>query len=115
MTDPPTLSVERDVVAAVIRQSAALTVHAAAEPRPRFRWYNGSTSLTSSTAEGGRRVDVTTTADDDDDDEDRKTSFRYASTLTLSSVDVWDLTEYRVVVSNDYGSEETSLRLTRAS
>jgi len=64
----------------------------------------------------GRRVDVTTAfSDGSDADEDWQTVFWYSSTLTLSRVDVWDLTEYRVVASNDYGSSRTSLRLTQAS
>jgi len=122
-TDPPMLRVNRDIVAAVIHHSAALTVYAAAEPEPSFTWYNGSTPLTSTTgvhtSSENRPVDITTAShggsEPDSTDEDWKTVFRYSSTLTLSSVDEWDLTEYRVVVDNDYGSNQTSLRLIQAS
>ena len=122
-TDPPTLRVKRDVVAAVIRQAAALTVYAAAEPEPRFTWYNGSTPVTPTTGLAANaqnhRLDITTKSysrsETDSLDEDWKTVFCYSSTLTLSHVDVWDLTEYRVVVENDYGSNQTSLRLIQAS
>ena len=126
--DAPRLRVERDVVAAVIRQGAAFTVYASAHPRPQFTWYNGSAPVTPSTAQDPRpRVDITTASYGDDDDgggggletdrtdADWKPVFRYSSTLTLSNVEAWDLTEYRVVVANDYGSNETSLRLVEAS
>ena len=112
-TDPPRLKIERDVVAAVIHYSAALTVYATAEPRPRFTWYNGTTPLT--THSQPRRVHITADSEVDSPNERWKTVFRYSSTLTLSNVDVWDLTEYRVVVENDYGSNQTSLRLIEAS
>ena len=109
------LRVERDVVSAVIHQEAALTVYAAAEPEPRFTWYNGSTLVTSVHATTlDRRLNITA-ASRSDPDEDWKSLFQYSSTLTLSNVEVWDLTEYRVVVDNDYGSNYTSLRLIRAS
>jgi len=111
------LRAERDVVAAVIRQASALTVFAAAEPEPRFTWYNGSTLVTPTTdlhATEERRLDITT-ALHSGADEDWKTLFQYSSTLTLSKVEVWDLAEYRVVVDNDYGSNYTSLRLVQAS
>ena len=101
------------MVAAVIHQEAKLTVYAAAEPKPTFTWYNGSTLLTPTTGlhiYTQNRVDITTTSE-----EDWKTFFCYSSTLTLSDVNVWDLTEYRVVVDNDYGSNETSLTLIQAS
>lgn len=110
------MRVERDVVAAVIRHSAALTVYAAAEPEPRFTWYNGSTPLTPMTTDSRtRRVDITTDTEADSTGVDWKTVFRYSSTLRLSNVDVWDLTEYRIVVDNDFGSNQTSLRLIQAS
>ena len=105
LTDPPVLRVERDVVAAVVHQSSTLTVFAAAEPRPQFTWHNGSTPL----APSAERVDInaTTVATPGE--------WKYISTLTLSAVDLWDLTVYRVVVSNDYGSNQTTIRLTEAS
>jgi len=104
------LRAEREVFVAIIRQTAALTVYAAAEPQPRFTWFNGSTSLTASSH---GKVDITTASHGGP--EAWQTLFRHSSTLTLSDVDVWDLTEYRVVVSNDYGSNQTSLRLIEAS
>jgi len=62
-----------------------------------------------------RRVDITTDTEADSTGVDWKTVFRYSSTLRLSNVDVWDLTEYRIVVDNDFGSNQTSLRLIQAS
>jgi len=116
VTDSPVLRVDRDVVAAVIRQAAALTVYAAAQPQPRFTWYNGSTPLTTTTGATTqhRRLNITT-ASHGSSDEHWKSVFQYSSTLTLSNVEVWDLTQYRVVVDNDYGSNQTSLRLIEAS
>lgn len=118
VTDPPTLRVESEVVSAVIHQGAALTVYAAAEPEPRFTWYNGSVLVTPTTGVHAstlhRRLNVTT-ASHSGSDKGWKSLFQYSSTLTLSNVEVWDLTEYRVVVDNNYGSSYTSLRLVRAS
>lgn len=122
-TDPPILKVKRDVVAAVIRQTVELTVYAAAEPEPRFIWYNGSTPVTTTTDlhtnTQNRRIDITTASHSgsevDSNDKDRKIAFRYSSTLTLSYANVWDLTEYHIVVENDYGSNQTSLQLIQAS
>jgi len=111
------LRVERDVVAAVIRQSAALSVYAAAQPEPRFTWYNGSTPLTPPrTSSEERRFDINIASNSASTGERWDNYlYRHKSTLTLYNVDVWDFTEYRVVVDNDYGSNYTSLRLVQAS
>jgi len=113
------LLVKRGVVAAVVGHRAALTVYAAAEPEPRFTWYNGSIPLTLGLSTDSRRVDITTASHGDseacDTKDRRKTVYCYSSTLRLSHVNVWDLTEYRVIVDNDYGSNKTSLSLIQAS
>jgi len=107
------LRVERVVVAAVIHQVAALSVYAAAQPEPRFSWYNGSSLLAPVTSD---RYDIVTASHGAGTNEHLKNSlYRHSSTLTLSDVQVWDLTEYRVVVDNDYGSNYTTLRLVQAS
>jgi len=106
------LRVESEVVSAVIHQGAALTVSASAQPEPRFSWHNGSSPLAPSESPyDDWRVDIST----ESHVERGKNAVRYSSTLTLSDVDVWDFTDYRVVVENDYGSDQTSLRLTQAS
>jgi Immunoglobulin domain len=104
---PPKFTQVPSVVGAELHQTATLTVHAIALPAPSFTWYNGTVpvGLTNSP-----RIKVIVSGDVRG--QGQVTTF--TSTLNITDATEWDLRNYTVVASNQYGVNQTTVMLTRA-
>lgn len=109
--DPPMITSFRPVVAADLHQVALLSVDAAALPPPTFVWYNGSTVVRAT----DRRVRITVSSPGFLLDAGQSPGQQLLqSTLNVSDVDLWDLSTFTCVVSNEYGVNRTTIQLVRS-